>query len=190
MKENVYFSCAFHTALSPRVFCLFFFFRVEMPPIKRRYVLFQWQPVSRNKSMKLSEIDLLDAIRDKILKIHGDYGYSAIYFSLHLKKLDPITRCGILSTKRDSNRFLLTSLPFIQKIGNLDLSIKIIKITGTLRGSLRALQGLHGKLIYELKQKLKTCDSIKSAESKRKFEEDKLQISKGIENLGQCLLRQ
>ncbi|KAF7491092.1 hypothetical protein SSS_01760 [Sarcoptes scabiei] len=123
-----------------------------MPPIKRRYILFKLKRFDHKNDCKFTEIDILKTVREKISCLFGDVGYSKVFFNFHLKKYDSITCTGVFAIKRDCYRLILTTLPLIETIASNNVRIDILKVTGTLRGCLRALQGYHGKMIANYKK--------------------------------------
>lgn len=127
-----------------------------MPPVKRRYVLFRVEPLLAGGSLKnISQGDIVKTVRETVQRLHGDLGLASILLSFHSKEYNHATRTGVLVAKRESYKFLLTALPLIRSIGGQDVSLSILKLTGTLRGSLRSLQGFHGKMIHQYKRSLK-----------------------------------
>lgn len=128
-----------------------------MPPVKRRYVLFKIEPLLNDPTQKelpiISEGEIVTAVRDSVQRLHGDFGLASLLLNFYSKKFDQTTRTGVLVAKRESYKFLLTSLPLVRSIHGHDVFISILKISGTLRGCLRALQGYHGKMIFQYRYK-------------------------------------
>lgn len=152
-----------------------------MPPVKRRYILFQIEPHDPNGKFSATEGEIVNTVRDLVQKLHGDFGYASILLNFHAKKFDPITRTGVLVAKRGCHQFLLTTLPCVRTIKDQSVTVSIMKLSGTLRGCLRSLQGYHGKMIYQYKKSLKMrkkSPNIPSVE----------QINEGINKIRDSLL--
>ena len=129
-----------------------------MPPVKRRYVLFKIEPRlvatttgDSNESTKFnfSEGEIVTTVREVVQHLHGDFGLGSILLNFYSKKYDAVTRTGVLASKRESYKFLLTALPLVRTIRGQEVSISILRLSGTLRGCLRSLQGYHSKMIHE-----------------------------------------
>lgn len=151
-----------------------------MPPVKRRYILFQVDPLdlTDSKSFNIRESEIVNAVRDIVKKIHGDFGLGSI-INFYVKKFDNTTRTGVIVVKRTSYQFITTSLPLLQVIGGKQVRINILKITGTLRGGFRALQGFHGKMIHQYKQKIRSKE-FRHIESSQ-------QITDGFKSIAESL---
>lgn len=130
----------------------------RMPPVKRRYILFQLEHHGPGK-LSINEGDIVNTIKDTVSKLHGDFGYASILLNFHSKRFDPATRTGVLVAKRGSHQFILTSLAMIRSIKDQNVTIRILKLSGTIRGCLRSLQGYHGKMITEYKKRVKLRNS-------------------------------
>ena len=155
-----------------------------MPPVKRRYILFKIEPLlSDGKLNKISEGDIVTTVRESVQRLHGDFGLASILLNFYSKKYDHATRTGVLVAKRESYKFILTTLPVVRSIRGQDVSISILKLSGTLRGCLRSLQGFHGKMIHEYK---------KSLRERQKFPErpaimSEKQIDQGFKQIAQSV---
>lgn len=119
-----------------------------MPPVKRRYILFKIEPLLSDGTLSnINEGEIVKSVRETVQRLHGDFGLASILLNFYSKKFDNAIRTGVLVAKRESYKFLLTALPLVRSIQGQDVSISILKLSGTLRGSLRSLQGFHGKMI-------------------------------------------
>ncbi|KAH7639263.1 RNA-binding protein pop5 [Dermatophagoides farinae] len=163
-----------------------------MPPVKRRYILFRIDFLDLDGSSSSSSIksqqkqrpiihegDLIHSVRDMIQKLYGDYGLASILFNFHAKKFDITTRTGVFAVKRESYKFLITSLPLIQTIRNYSIRFTILKISGTIRGTLRSLQGYHGRMIHNYKKLL--------PENSQQQQQQQNEINKGYESIVKSL---
>lgn len=155
-----------------------------MPPVKRRYLLFKIDPLLRDgKLSNISEGEIVNTLKEAVQRLHGDFGLASILLNFYSKKYDNVTRTGVLVAKRESYKFLLTTLPLVRSINGKDVSISVLKVAGTLRGCLRSLQGYHGKMIYQYK---------KSVRERKRFTEKPAinctqQIDQGFEQIAQSV---
>ena len=137
-----------------------------MVRIKRRYILFELMPNNdKLDELSITERDVLEAIRNVIEIMFGDFGLGSVLQSLQLKRFNRMTRTGVLATKRSVHRLVITSLPFVKRIQSTDASFRTIHLSGTIRGCLRALRIHHNKQIVKLRQELNSLAKIKAIES-------------------------
>lgn len=130
-----------------------------MVRVKRRYILFEIMPsdqrFERQIDLKLSERDIIFAFRQTILMIYGDLGLGSVLKSLHIKKFSSATRIGIVSVQRGQHTLLTSSVAFIKKIKDLNCSIRIVRLSGTIRGCLRFLRVYYKRQINQFGRNLK-----------------------------------
>ena len=136
-----------------------------MVRVKRRYILFEIIP-NNNKLDKLgiSEKDIIETIKQSVTQLYGDYGLGSVIQSIQLKRYNYMTRTGLLATKRNNCRLSLTAIPFIRRVQHLDCIFRIIHLSGTIRGCLKALRNHHNKQIIKLRNQLNCCHKIKAIE--------------------------
>lgn len=159
-----------------------------MPPVKRRYILFKIEPfiIDSKDKLTIAEGEIVTSVREMVKNLHGDFGLASIQLNFYLKKYDQITRTGVLVVKRESYKFVLTAIPLIRTIRNCNVSISVLKLSGTLRGCLRSLQGYHGKMLHEYKKSIAENNKSKnvyfnhSITSKEQINESFKKLADGI----------
>jgi len=157
-----------------------------MPPVKRRYILFKIEPLLTDSTEKLAPInegDIVNAVREVVQRLHGDFGMASILLNFYSKKYHEPTRTGVLVAKRESYKFLLTALPLVRSIRGRDVSMSILKLSGTLRGCLSSLQGFHSKMIQQYKKSLKERKAFPERPAITSTE----QIDKGFQMIAKSL---
>lgn len=136
---------------------LFLIIKTKMPPVRRRYVLFRIEldPINENAANFLTnEGEIVNTIRATVKQLHGEFGLGSILLNFYSKRYSPTTRTGVLVVKREAYRFLVSALPMVRTIRDQPVKMLVLKLSGTIRGCLRALQGYHGKAICDAKLKL------------------------------------
>ncbi|KAI1288316.1 Ribonuclease P/MRP protein subunit POP5 [Halotydeus destructor] len=148
-----------------------------MVRVKRRYVLFEVIPSDQNMSqdyhIKLSEKEIIHAMRRMIEAKYGNFGLGTILKSLHVKRFNGVTRIGIITIKRGPHVFLTSSMPFIKEINSFKCSLRTFYLSGTIRGCLRKLK-LHHQI--QIKQHENDLEKAKK-------------LSEGFTDLEVCLKR-
>lgn len=120
-----------------------------MVRVKRRYILFEVVPnddvlrldiASVDKPLKITEKDIIYAFRQKILQLYGDFGLGSVLKSLHVKRFTGATRLGVISVQRGQHTMVTSSMPLVKKIKDLNCMVRIVRLSGTIRGCLRYLK--------------------------------------------------
>jgi RNase P/RNase MRP subunit POP5 len=115
-----------------------------MVRVKRRHLLVEVTTcdpeLDRMQSLPITERDLLVALRHAVLTIHGDFGLGSVLRSLHVKKFSSVTRVAVVSVGRGAHLLLTTALPFVRQIKDMNCSLRMVYLSGTIRGCLRFLQ--------------------------------------------------
>lgn len=87
----------------------------------------------------LEEREIVQALKNAIQSLHGDYGLGTCLRSLAVKKYCPSTRTAVVSTQRGPHILLLTSLPLVRKIGKHECTLRLARLSGTLRSSYKSI---------------------------------------------------
>lgn len=113
-----------------------------MVRVKKRYLLLEVVPDEGlgAKSLLFDEGDLIVAVREAVLATHGDFGLGSVINSLYCKRFSPKTGCCLLSCRRGPHYLLLTSLPFVKIVKNTPCTLRLIHLSGTIRGSCSILK--------------------------------------------------
>ena len=114
-----------------------------MVRVKRRHLTLKIVPHDLNlhhlAPVPLEEREIVIALKLAIQTLHGDFGLGSCIRSLVVKKYCPSTRVAIVSIQRGPHTFLVSSLPLVKKIANIDCSLKLDYFSGTLRSSYKAI---------------------------------------------------
>ncbi|CAG9114735.1 unnamed protein product [Plutella xylostella] len=105
-----------------------------------------------------------EAVLDKIQQLHGDFGVAAVRSGFLAKYCNENTRIGILRARHGPHRFVSTSLPFITKIGKLDVTLQTLHVGATLKHSFKFIQKYQRSYLDSM------WHSLKTDEEKRKLE--------------------
>lgn len=118
-----------------------------MVRVKRRYILFELifdcKDDYINFDRSINERQIVQAVRDSIHQLYGDYGLAVINQSLLLKRFNKQTKIGILSCYRHSYKLLFNSLLLIQNILKIKCVFRTHYLSGTIRGCLKALEKMY-----------------------------------------------
>ena len=118
-----------------------------MVRVKRRYILFELvfgcKDDSVNFDRSINERHIIQAVRDAVQQLYGDYGLGVISQSLVLKRFNKQTKIGILSCYRHSYRNLFNALLIIQDVLKVKCIFRTHHLSGTIRGCLRALAKMY-----------------------------------------------
>ncbi|XP_054159410.1 ribonuclease P/MRP protein subunit POP5-like [Oppia nitens] len=161
-----------------------------MVRVKRRYLCFEVVPnggdhnlTTGYRKLDITERQVRDTVRQTIADIYGDYGLASVQLSFSLKRFNQTTRTGVLAIKRSVHTILLTALPFVKRINQLDCFLKSIHLSGTIRGCLKALAVHHNKQIVKLRGQLSktTSSSLLSSVANQRLISDIESAHKDIE---------
>lgn len=129
----------------------------KMPPVRRRYILYRivLDPADGNAAnFSTNEGEIVNTVRAVVKQLHGEFGLGSVLLNFYSKRYNPATRTGVLVVKREAYRFLVSALPLVRTIRDHPVAMSVLKLSGTIRGCLRALQGYHGKAICEAKREI------------------------------------
>ena len=82
---------------------------------------------------------LLDAVKEAILCLHGDYGLASVQHSLNIKYLNAVTRVLILRCPRDHHKAVWAALTTITSFKKVPCVAHVLHVGGTIRSCQRAL---------------------------------------------------
>uniref|UniRef100_T1KCW9 Ribonuclease P/MRP protein subunit POP5 n=1 Tax=Tetranychus urticae TaxID=32264 RepID=T1KCW9_TETUR len=133
-----------------------------MVRVKKRYVLLECV-LNDNRSsegLPFEEGDIVVAIRDAVLTIHGDFGLGSVMGSLFCKKLSKKTRICLFCCRFGPHYMMTTAIPFVKKIKDTPCSLRQLYISGTIRGSLKFLKNFYEKEVTDYKSELKKFEEF------------------------------
>lgn len=152
-----------------------------MPPIHRRYILFKLNIHEENISddqLNIDAADIVVEVRNNVQTLHGDFGLGSVMLNFHCATFNKDTRTGILVVKREIYHFVITTLPLISSIREHRVSFEILKLSGTIRGCHRSLQGYHGKMIAMYRKKLTSTSKPTKAVKKHNLRKKTVKLKK------------
>lgn len=126
---------------------------------------------------------LYDTLVEKIQQLHGDFGVAAVKTGLVAKYCNEKTRIAIIRSRHGPHRFVTSSLPFITKIGKLDITLKTLHVGATMKHSFKFIQKYQRSYLDSMWSKLKTDEERKALES-AVMDFTKTDVSLNIENIG------
>lgn len=96
--------------------------------------------IPENKPLTLKPGMFHDTVINKIQELHGDFGVAAVRNGLLAKYCNENTRIAILRVRHGPHRFVTSSLPFITKIGKIDVTLRTLHVGATLKHSFKFIQ--------------------------------------------------
>uniref|UniRef100_G3MNN1 Ribonuclease P/MRP protein subunit POP5 n=1 Tax=Amblyomma maculatum TaxID=34609 RepID=G3MNN1_AMBMU len=153
-----------------------------MVRLKHRYVLVEilwkdWQD-PHIFELPVTEKDIYACVRKAVHFLHGDFGVGVTKFNLAIKFFNPHTRVFLLRTRRGAHTLTLSALPFVKKIKDEAATLRVLKLTGTIRSCLKYLKKYDCNVMLSV---LKRCDNV---EAKRKFKEKIAKVYESMESKG------
>lgn len=82
---------------------------------------------------------VLDAIKEAILSLHGDYGLAAVQQSLNVKYLNAVTRVLMVRSPRGHHKAVWSAMTTITSLKGVPCAIHMLHVGGTIRSCQRAL---------------------------------------------------
>ena len=121
-------------------FCCIMYFALLIPPSlrdRRRYLVFEWI-----SEQGIDKWTLLSEIRDSIFSLYGDVGASESKIRLieYANAEDRDGGMGILRCAHDKVEEVRAALACIHSANEARLSIRVIGISGTIKGATRLLR--------------------------------------------------
>eukprot|EP00117_Sycon_ciliatum_P021544 scpid78794/ scgid18850/ Ribonuclease P/MRP protein subunit POP5 len=103
----------------------------------------------RQHDEQLSSKRMVEELRKAVQCLHGDYGLGCVLRSLHVKYLNVQTNIAIIRISRDYYKLLLSALPLMKKLRDIECSIKVLHLGGTIRSCQRFLIAHNRKYLQE-----------------------------------------
>ena len=124
-----------------------------------------------------------DIIIEKIQQLHGDFGVAAVKTGFVAKYCNENTRIAILRSRHGPHKFVTSALPFITKIGKLDINLKTLHVGATMKHSFKFIQKYQKSYLDSMWAKLKTDEERKAFELAT-MDFTKNDVSMNIESIG------
>ncbi|CAH2086165.1 unnamed protein product [Euphydryas editha] len=156
-----------------------------MVRFKHRYITVELilPKVPEYKPFYLKSHILSETILEKIQQVHGDFGLAAVKNGFVAKYCNENTRIAIIRSRHGPHRFVTSSLPFITKIGKLDVILKTLHVSATMKHSFKFIQKHQRSYLDTVWSKLRTDEERKALEE-AVMNFTKTDISINIERLG------
>ncbi|XP_072943811.1 ribonuclease P/MRP protein subunit POP5 [Epargyreus clarus] len=155
-----------------------------MVRFKNRYVTVEINSpqVPENKPLTLKSNLFYETVLEKIQQLHGDFGVAAVRTGFLTKYCNERTRIAILRSRHGPHKFVTSALPFITKIGNLDVSLRTLHVGATLKHSFMFIQKYQRAYLDSMWSKLKTDDERRALEA-AVMDFTKTDVSINLENI-------
>ncbi|CAG4988407.1 unnamed protein product [Parnassius apollo] len=155
-----------------------------MVRFKNRYITVEITSplIPENKPLALKSKIFHDTVLDKIQQLHGDFGIAAVRTGFLTKYCNENTRIAILRSRHGPHKFVTSSLPFITKIGKLDVSLRTLHIGATLKHTFKYILKHQRNYLDSMWSKLKTDEERKNLEA-AVMDFTKTDVSINIENI-------
>ncbi|CAG4912282.1 unnamed protein product [Colias eurytheme] len=155
-----------------------------MVRFKNRYVTVEIASpvVPESKPLSIKSSMLNETILNKINQLHGDFGVAAVRSGFLTKYCNENTRIAIIRCRHGPHKFVVSSIPFITRIGKLDATIRTLHVGATLKHSFIFIQKHHRTFLDSMWSNLKT-DEERSALEAAVMEFTKADISMIKDNL-------
>lgn len=121
--------------------------------------------VPENKPLNLKQSILHETVINKIQQLHGDFGVASVRTGFLTKYCNENTRIAILRTRHGPHKFVVSSLPFITKIGKLDVQLRTLHVGATLKHTFRFIQRHQQMYLDKMWSTLKNDEERKQLEA-------------------------
>ncbi|XP_013180718.1 PREDICTED: ribonuclease P/MRP protein subunit POP5 [Papilio xuthus] len=138
-----------------------------MVRFKNRYITVEISSplIPENKPLSLKSKIFHETVLEKIQQLHGDFGVGAVRSGFLTKYCNENTRIAILRARHGPHKFVSSSLPFITKIGKLDVSLRTLHVGATLKHSFKFILKHQRAYLDSMWSKLKTDEERKNLEA-------------------------
>lgn len=138
--------------------------------------------IPESKPLCLKSKIFHETVMNKIQQMHGDFGIAAVRTGFLTKYCNENTRISILRSRHGPHRIVTSSLPFITKIGKLDVQLRTLHIGATLKHSFKFIQKHQRAYLDRMWSSLKTDEERKRLEA-AVMDFSKTDVSINIENI-------
>lgn len=138
--------------------------------------------VPENKPLQLRPKIFHDTLLNKIQHLHGDFGVAAVTNGFLTKYCNENTRIAIIRSRHGPHRFVTSSLPFITKIGTLDVKLNTLHVGATLKHSFKFILKHQRAYLDSMWSKLKTDNDRRKLEA-AVMDFTKTDVAINIENI-------
>ncbi|XP_026758081.1 ribonuclease P/MRP protein subunit POP5 [Galleria mellonella] len=155
-----------------------------MVRFKNRYVTVEIEApeVPDSRPLYLKSKIFHESVINKIQQLYGDFGVAAVRTGLLTKYCNEITRIAIIRVRHGPHRFVVSSLPFITKIGKLETRLRTLHVGATLKHSFKFIQKHQRAYLDSAWCLLKTDEERKKLEA-AVMDFTKTDVSVNLENI-------
>lgn len=118
-----------------------------------------------SKPLSLISKSFHETVMSKIQQLHGDFGIAAVRTGFLTKYCNEYTRIAILRCRHGPHQFVTSSLPFITKIGKLDVNLRTLHVSATLKHSFKFIQKHQRAYLDKLWTNLRTDEERRNLEA-------------------------
>ncbi|KAM3963073.1 POP5 ribonuclease P/MRP subunit [Aphomia sociella] len=113
-----------------------------MVRFKNRYVTVEIEApeIPDARPLHLKSRIFHDTVLNKIQQLHGDFGIAAVRNGFLTKYCNEHTRIAIVRVRHGPHRFVISSLPYINKIGKIEVRLRTLHVGATLKHSFKFIQ--------------------------------------------------
>lgn len=121
--------------------------------------------IPETKPLSLKSKIFHETVMTKIQQLHGDFGVAAVRTGFLTKYCNENTRIAIIKVRHGPHKFVTSSIPFITKIGNLDVSLRTLHVGATLKHCFKFIQKYQRMYLNSVWMSLKSDDERKRLEA-------------------------
>ncbi|CAH1645904.1 unnamed protein product [Spodoptera littoralis] len=155
-----------------------------MVRFKNRYITVEIVAplIPDDKPLELKPKIFHNTVLSKIQQMYGDFGVAAVTNGFLTKYCNEHTRIAIIRSRHGPHRFVTSSLPFITKIGNLDVRLNTLHVGATLKHCFKFIQKHQRAYLDTMWCKLKTDEERRKLEA-AVLDYTKTDVAINIENI-------
>jgi ribonuclease P/MRP protein subunit POP5 len=105
--------------------------RILLPTMRERERYIAFQIISEDS---ITYADVEQAIWNQLLDFYGEFGMSKTSMWLMKKLWDDKNRIGVIRCNNNSVTKIISGLGLITRLGDVRVTIKILAVSGTLKG--------------------------------------------------------
>ncbi|XP_047512005.1 ribonuclease P/MRP protein subunit POP5 [Pieris napi] len=137
-----------------------------MVRFKNRYITIEISSpeIPERQPLYLKPSAIYEAILAKIQQLHGDFGVAAVRTGFLTKYCNENTRIAIIRCRHGPHQFVTSSLPFITKLGQYEVTLQTHHVGATLKHSFIFIQRYHRKFLDSMWSNLHSDEDKKALE--------------------------
>lgn len=146
-----------------------------MVRFKKRYFVLEFERakhINQSKTyfdvepLNSKDIDIANAVKDKVQELHGDFGRASITVGFKVIYANTTTRLVIIRCRHGSHRLVASALPFVTKIRSEAVVGQLLYTGATIK---------HCQMFMTKRQSLQVTMAKKWLADKQKFDKEKLE---------------